>query len=418
LAYIGASPGNVAKIDYFYTAAASQTIFSGPDNNNNLLNINLGNVDVYINGILISDQNYSVLSNSVTFNNALTEDDVVTIRSFGTFDVADTYSKGEVYTTEKVEDMTSQFRNKIINGDFDIWQRATSQTAAGYGSADRWKMELGTGAAITMSRQDFTLGQTDVPGNPKHYVRLDRTTTGTSDSVLAQRIEGLSKFSGKTITQTFWAKASSAMTLFSFFQQNYGTGGSPTATSNIHNTTFSITTSWQKFTRTLVVDDFTGDTLGTDGNDFLEMRMVWNTANNAIGQLEIAHVSVVVGDATNETDPFSPRHISVEQTMCDWYYKILGGDGHESYMNLMRVTDASNIYEAGIYHGRMRTTPTATITYTDMHKPYALIDTIASNVVYQQSFDKLIVRVTPTTDSTNARVGRYTAFKLTLDAEL
>ena len=48
--------------------------------------------------------------------------------------------------------------NALINGGFDLWQRATSQTASGYGSDDRWN-NGNVGTTIVHSRQTFTLGQ-------------------------------------------------------------------------------------------------------------------------------------------------------------------------------------------------------------------------------------------------------------------
>jgi hypothetical protein len=61
-------------------------------------------------------------------------------------------------------------RNKIINGNFDIWQRGTNQTANGYGSADRWAC-TSIGTTKSISRQGFAPGQTEVPGNPKYFMR-------------------------------------------------------------------------------------------------------------------------------------------------------------------------------------------------------------------------------------------------------
>lgn len=61
-------------------------------------------------------------------------------------------------------------RNKLINGNFDYWQRATSQTSSGYGSVDRWYGGH-SGTTKTASRQTFTVGQTDVPNNPKYWMR-------------------------------------------------------------------------------------------------------------------------------------------------------------------------------------------------------------------------------------------------------
>ena len=51
------------------------------------------------------------------------------------------------------------FRNKIINGNFDVWQRATSQNSIGFGSADRWSMYHNI-ADLTLSREEFDIDQT------------------------------------------------------------------------------------------------------------------------------------------------------------------------------------------------------------------------------------------------------------------
>jgi hypothetical protein len=124
-------------------------------------------------------------------------------------------------------------RNAIINGNFDIWQRGTSHSTNGYGSADRWSNSVG-GSSCTMSRQPFTLGQTDVPGEPTYFCRMAVTSVAgaASVSVLNQNIEDVRTFAGQQITVSFWAKADAAKPIAVEFIQKFGFGGSPSSEVN------------------------------------------------------------------------------------------------------------------------------------------------------------------------------------------
>lgn len=234
--------------------------------------------------------------------------------------------------------MGENVENGLVNGGFDFWQRGTSFTATGY-TADRWLLQLGSGAAITLTRQSFSLGQTDVPGEPEFYTRMVRATAGSTVSILTQRMKGVRQFAGQTVTLTFWAKASAATTLKSRFNQRFGTGGSPSGNVNTALVDHSLTTSWQKFTSVVSIPSISGKTLGTDGKDHLEVEIEWPHDSNATGTVEIARASVVPGNAAAEADVFPRRHASVEQVMCEAFYETggaflssgLAGNGARGY---------------------------------------------------------------------------------------
>ena len=230
------------------------------------------------------------------------------------------------------------FRNKIINGNFDVWQRGTSQTSSGYGSADRWFCPH-SGSSKTASQQPFTIEQTEVPGNPKYYLRHVVTSVAGASNYVApfQKIESVSTLAGKTATLSFWAKADSNKNIATEIVQNFGSGGNPNPeVTNIGVTTHSLTTSWQKFTVTTFIPYLTNTgqaggtplTIGTNGNDWIG-PIFWfdagssldsrtNSLGNQSGTFDIAQVQLEEGPVAT---PFEHRPFGLELSLCQRYYE-------------------------------------------------------------------------------------------------
>ena len=220
------------------------------------------------------------------------------------------------------------FRNRIINGNFDIWQRGTSFTGNEYG-ADRW-LHGRLGTTHTVTRQPFTLGQTDVPNEPTYYCRtVVSSVAGASNfSVLVQFIEDVRTFAGQQVTVSFWAKVDSTKNIAIELQQNFGTGGSPSATvQGIGATKVSIGTSWQKITVTATVPSISGKTLGTTVNNYLGLTIFFdagsdfNARTDSLGQqsgtFDIAQVQIEPGSVAT---PFERRPIGTELALCQRYF--------------------------------------------------------------------------------------------------
>ncbi|MHB1183407.1 MAG: hypothetical protein ACYC4A_01730 [Desulfobulbia bacterium] len=216
-------------------------------------------------------------------------------------------------------------KNKIINGNFDIWQRGTSANLGNDGTMvfgpDRWKAwSNGTGMVGTISRQTFTLGQTDVPNNPTNFCRVNVTTPaiGQGYNVIAQFIESVLTLAGKPVAISFWAKASANINLPSIkIQQHFGSGGAPSATvDTLLAANLSITPAWQKFTYTTTLAAIAGKSLGTNNDSALILQL--GLPVNATSTVDIAQVQVEVGNVVTE---FEQRHIAEELALCQRYYE-------------------------------------------------------------------------------------------------
>jgi hypothetical protein len=209
-------------------------------------------------------------------------------------------------------------KNTMLNGDFNIWQRGTSfsiTSNAAY-TSDRWLFDTGGGGVVTVSRQPFTAGQTDVAGNPTYFLQAAFGTSGSSATMLQQRIENVATYAGQTVTYSMWAKVSSGTAAFQFqYVQDFGSGGS-SAVSGFFGS-FTLTTSWQRISANVTLPSISGKTIGTNSN--LVMRISPMTSGTvtysfANVQLEAGSVATAFQTATGT--------IQGELAACSRYFQV------------------------------------------------------------------------------------------------
>ena len=173
-------------------------------------------------------------------------------------------------------------KNKIINGDFGIWQRGTSFTLAtlpSYGAADRFLYwhNGSTAGTNTVSRETFTPGAAPVAGyESQFFQRVTTTTLGTSQTVFDswQRVEDVRTFAGQSVTFSLWAKSSNSRNLTLEVAQNFGSGGSAQVTTTILSAT-ATTSSWVRYSGTITMPSVSGKTIGA--NSYLNMTIRFST---------------------------------------------------------------------------------------------------------------------------------------------
>lgn len=132
--------------------------------------------------------------------------------------ITDSLTAGGI--NQSVLDSTSQytgFKNRLINGNFSVWQRGiTARTAMSNSApiiADRWNGNTGYQNA---NHQRVTISSPPTGLNSQYAIRVSSSTTaeasGGTRMDLSQKIESLNcmDLAGQTVTLSFWIKFSAA----------------------------------------------------------------------------------------------------------------------------------------------------------------------------------------------------------------
>lgn len=263
------------------------------------------------------------------------------------------------------------FRNAIINGDIRINQRnITAVYQNGYG-ADRWKLNS---SGYYPESQYVSSAPISVDGqrvDNSLYLRTDYQFTTINYYFVSQFIEDVRTFSGQQVTISFWAYGTGPIAVA--YSQNFGTGGSPSATVTGHIGTTYVSWTWTKYSFTFTVPSVTSKTIGTTANtSSLEIRFIasagsstpYYAMSNSLGNINNSqiYITAVQLERGNVASGFEFRNIGNELALCQRYYETTntGSTWNTPYLN---VTGSTNGFSEFITYIKFAV-PKRTTTYT------------------------------------------------------
>ena len=271
------------------------------------------------------------------------------------------YATGDILTATNMNDVGGAInlldgaqyaagKNRIINGDFGIWQRGTSFSAGAY-NADRWY--TASDATVTTSQQTFTPGTAPVAGYEGQYFLRQAKSAGGSYSQLQYRVEDVRTMANQVTTLSFWAKADSNVTLAPYCTQNFGSGGSTQVDTAL--STVAITTSWVRYSITFTPPSISGKTIGS--SSYVQLTPTRISTASAV----TIDIWGVQWEAANTASPFQTATGTKqgELAACQrYYYRNVANSNYGQYG--FAVGTGTTTAQASFKHPTtMRTVPTS-----------------------------------------------------------
>lgn len=215
-----------------------------------------------------------------------------------------------------------------IDGDFNFWYEGTSQSISGYGS-DTMSQNNHVGSTKVHSRQTFTPGQSEVPGNPKYYSRTAVTSVAGAVNYVVKKIfiEDVATLAGKTVTLSSYMKADANKYVAFEGIQYFGISGS-SSIDKINPQKVLLTPSWGKILVQFTFPSIAGKTVGTGSfsyiNIWFESGSTFDARTASIGQqsgtFDIARVRLV--DGVNDGDSIDENYAETLQKIKRYYQDL------------------------------------------------------------------------------------------------
>ena len=282
-------------------------------------------------------------------------------------------------------------RNRVINGQMIVNQRASSYTATGEEyTLDRFHHRTGSGFTFDTTTTQDTSAPDGFTKSLKITPDSTQTPTGSDNGIIATLLEADSLIgfasgtsSAKKFVLSFYAKSASQNN-----NHNYSVQLSKLASSGTYyyvTKAFTVTSTWQRFTIPFVADTSNNITTGSGeglrilwhlaaGSDDIGSEVsTWTSGNvnkavtgqsnfmdNTSNEFYLTGVQLEASDSDVATD-FEHRSFGQELALCQRYCQVLGGN--QSQELLMHGTYNGTSTVTGFYQAQVqfRARPTFSI---------------------------------------------------------
>lgn len=263
-------------------------------------------------------------------------------------------------------------RNLILNGDFALsqeilYQRSLTDFVSFSAPTtkyifDNWHLfDDGTGVC-KIHQTPFTLAQTDVPGNPRYYLRYEQQVDPAQDSTeryIRFFVEDVLRIASREVTLSFWARSPTSSPITLAYAQNFGSGGSPTALTS--GATIPIGTTWKRYTSTFTIASASGKTMGAD-NGQTNFRLNFPTTGLPI--IDLANVQLELGNVATDFEQMLP---DITLSWAQRYYECslsgmgIGGSFTSSGSHMATLLDSPFLCANVQFAEAKRTPPAITL---------------------------------------------------------
>ena len=303
---------------------------------------------------------------------------------------------------------TYMFRNKLINGDFRVWQRGTTTIPGSGTSADMFKFEPRNNTTIYSDRS------TDVPsGQNFTYSMRTYATQATDDGfhirtgVELPAAGSYGEFQpGTTWTLSFWMKSAyTGRTINPAIQlANTMVGGS-------HQSQFvystqgvqTLTTSWQKYVFSFTMPAWSASSGSLSNVICVSVRLLQGIDDTP----QDTYLTGIQFERGDVATPFEHRPYALELSLCQRYYYNTYQNGISTGVENPPVIGSVYYYQSGAVAGswkhpvRMRATPS--VTFYESHVNISPGNTTFSSPTVTADFMSYVTAANTTTNGYPAR---------------